>query len=123
MAVNISLKNLINSSSALMRGLGDSVRNALDLSAQKIVLDMNGIESCSRAFAHELLVIEEECRAKGQTFELINLCPEISSMLEVVKRSSEILNRPYRPELVPVQMSLEEASALFDADQNLERGF
>ena len=68
----IHLKKLINSDVALLRSLGDVIREntAKKFSGQKVEVDFSEIRSISRAFAHELLTLKNDPELKGSSIHI-----------------------------------------------------
>ncbi len=116
----IHLKKLIDADSAVIRNLGRLVFGKIQEMDRKqpIFLDLSGIRDISRAFAHELLVIEDDCRRDGIEFEIINLTSNLSELLNVVQKSCQAV-RCERPELLPREVALEEAARLFDSELHI----
>ena len=112
----ISLKNITNSDVALIRELNNSIRSeVLERGVNKSEsIDFSGIRSVSRAFAHGLICLVDEFEKKGSHIELINLAPEISKIIEIVKASCTNLQAHYRPDLFPKRVSFDEASEHFE---------
>ena len=116
MAETISLKNLFQSDTALIRELTDSIRSEfLERGVnQTESIDFSGIRSVSRAFAHGLICLVDEFEQQGTQIELTNLAPEISRIIELVKASRTNLQAHYRPDLFPKRVSFDEASEHFE---------
>lgn len=113
---SISLKNIIQSDVALLRELTDSIRSEFiqnGLNHQQSV-DFSGIRSVSRAFAHSLICLIEEFEQKGAQIELINLSPEISKLIDLVRASRTDPQAHYRPDLFPKRVTFDEASEHFE---------
>jgi hypothetical protein len=113
----IHLKKLINSDVALLRSLGDVIREntAKKFSGQKVEVDFSEIRSISRAFAHELLTLKNDPELKGSSIEFTNTSPEVSKLIAIVQESQQTSYRHFRPDLMPKEVSFEEVSEYFES--------
>jgi anti-anti-sigma regulatory factor len=112
----IKLKEIFNSDVALIRSLGDVIRASIakKIPNQKIEIDFSDIRSISRAFAHEILALKKDPSLQETPIEFSNTSPDISRLIAIVQESKGLDRKHFRPELMPREVSFEEASDSFD---------